>query len=101
MAVAVVQIEVVGLSVVCVVGGIGHLVVVIPGDTYEEVEISVAVHVGKRGRAGVANDRNAGSAGRLLERAVAAVAEEAGGAEGGGGEEGGAAPARPAPPGDP
>ena len=72
-------------------GGIGHLAVVVAGDGDEEVEIAVAVDVGEGGRAGVLGHRDAGSRRRLLERPVAAVAEEARRAECVGHEESGMA----------
>ena len=82
VAVAVVQVEEVLAAVVGVERRVGHLRVVVAGHADEEVEVAVAVHVGERGRAHVLGHRDAGGGGRLLERAVAAVVEEARGAEG-------------------
>ena len=82
MAVPVVDVEAVGPAVVGVVGRVGHLVVVVARHAHEEVEVSVAVHVGEGGRARVAGDRDAGRCRDLFERPVAAVSEETGGAEG-------------------
>ena len=56
---------------------VGHLSVVVAGAADEEVEVAVAVHVRERERARGARRDDARRGGDLLERAVAAVPEEA------------------------
>ncbi len=82
VAVAVVQVQKVLAAVVGVEGGVGHLRVVVAGHAHEEIEVPVAVDVGESGRAHVLGNGDPGRGGRLLERAVAAVVEQARGSEG-------------------
>ena len=82
MALPVAEEEVVAAAVVRVEGRVGHLTVVVARPADEEVEVAVAVHVREREGARRALRDDAGRGRDLLERAVAAVPEEAGRAEG-------------------
>ena len=73
---AVVDEEQVRAAVVRVEGRIGHLAVVVARDADEEVEVAVAVDVREGGGTRVFRDADSRGLGHVLERAVAAVAEE-------------------------
>ncbi len=75
-AMAVVQIENIRAPVLRVEGRVRHLAVVIARDRDEEIEVPVAVDVGERRGSRVGGHGDSGVGRRLLERPVAAVAEE-------------------------